>query len=595
MKRNEIDKIGDDIYRVLSVGDSSCLVIDCKKQAMPFQMANEKLSHAEIITEEELLDTLHYKLPQNDEITASERKKAQEAYNLVACIVPYIDDVSERNEMIDRMARKSSLTKQTIRKHLCQFLVYQDYLCFAPKRTKKALTKDQENYRYILNKYYYTSARRTLHTCYLYLLREKYSDANGKLLDEYPQFYQFRYFYRKTRKTDSCIISRYGRYQYDRDYRPLLGDSRTFFNRVGFGEVDSTIADIWLVDDNSNLIGRPIITAMVCPFSELLLGYTVGLEGGVPSLCELMQNVNSDKVELCRKYGIEIDKSTWANSGIPSTIITDRGKEYLSDTYSHLTDIGVDIINLRQFSPNDKGMVEQFFNIIQNYFKQYLFNNGVIREDFNIRGAPDYRKKASLTLDEFNSVLLRCILHYNSKRIVDTIPYQYIGKIKPYANDIFMQSESENPNCFISISKGRLSTLLLPRTEGKFKRNGLLVNGLRYRAYNFINDYLDGGSAIVAYDPYDVSKVHLIRDNEYYQFDLINDFFNGKSLSEANEIKKKKREILGQYQSETLQSEMDLGRQIDDVAHYKISFAPNVKDVRQHRNNVITTNKIKKG
>ena len=202
-------------------------------------------------------------------------------------------------------------------------------------------------------------------------------------------------------------------FRYDRDFKPLLGNSQNYFGNVGFGEVDSTIADIWLSDENHNLVGRPIITAMVCPFSQLLLGYTIGFEGGATSLSDLMRNVNCNKVDFCKSLGIEIDKNVWANSGIPMTIITDRGKEYLSENYSQLTDLGVEIINLRQFTPNEKGMVEQFFNIIQNYYKQYLMNSGVIREDFNLRGAPDYRKQATLTLSEFNKILLK-IYYYHS-------------------------------------------------------------------------------------------------------------------------------------------------------------------------------------
>ena len=42
----------------------------------------------------------------------------------------------------------------------------------------------------------------------------------------------------------------------------------------------------------------------------------------------------------------------------------------------------------------------------------------------------------------------------------------------------------------IKVSKEKLRLTLLPRTNGKFRRNGLVVNGLRYRSPGFTNDYL---------------------------------------------------------------------------------------------------------
>lgn len=237
------------------------------------------------------------------------------------------------------------------------------------------------------------------------MLREKYTDSNGQLIDKYPKFHRFKYYYYNTRKMDNYLISREGRFKYDRDYKPLLGDSRNYFNVVGFGECDGTIADIWLVDENNNLVGRPQIVACVDGFSSLLLGYAIGHKGGIYLLRDLMRNVNCNKVEYCRKFGIEIEVDEWPSKGIPMTLITDRGKEYLSENYSQLIDICVDIINLRQYTTNEKGMVEQFFNILQNYFKQYLISKGIVRKDASQRGSPDYRKEATLTIEEFNKLL----------------------------------------------------------------------------------------------------------------------------------------------------------------------------------------------
>lgn len=594
MMKNDILQSGEKLIRVLALSESKAFVIDCKKQTMPYWTEKESLSEFKSISEAELQEILGCRFPDADELCGDEKRQIRETYSIIASVVPFADDETERKEMIKRASEKHGITAQTVRKYLCKYLVFQDMMCFLRRKSKRAMTDDEKNFRYILNKYFYSTDRRSLHTCYIYLLRERYSDEKGKLLSEYPPFHRFRYYYYKTKRTDNFLISRYGRYKYDRDFKPLLGNSQNYFGNVGFGEVDSTIADIWLSDENHNLVGRPIITAMVCPFSQLLLGYTIGFEGGATSLSDLMRNVNCNKVDFCKSLGIEIDKNVWANSGIPMTIITDRGKEYLSENYSQLTDLGVEIINLRQFTPNEKGMVEQFFNIIQNYYKQYLMNSGVIREDFNLRGAPDYRKQATLTLSEFNKILLMCIIHYNSKRVIRNIPYSYIGKAKPFACDLFLQSYSENPDCFIEVSDEKLRKILLPRTRGTFRRNGLFACGLRYRAPNFTERYLRGGSAVVAYNPYNIGEVYLLENGEYTRFELIDSFFEGKTSDEAEKLCKDRNKAIKACTEESLQSEMDLGACIDDIIFGKQRVA-DTKNVRQNRAAEIAKEHIRKG
>ena len=72
-----------------------------------------------------------------------------------------------------------------------------------------------------------------------------------------------------------------GRGEYERNYRPLLGEGvREFCPSIGYGMVDSTTCDIYLVDDNGELLGRPIMTACVDAYSSMCLGYSIGFEGG---------------------------------------------------------------------------------------------------------------------------------------------------------------------------------------------------------------------------------------------------------------------------------------------------------------------------
>lgn len=132
--------------------------------------------------------------------------------------------------------------------------------------------------------------------------------------------------------------------------------------------LDSTICDIYLVNDGGNLVGRPILTACVDAYSGLCCGYSLSWEGGVYSLKSLMGNVITDKVEWCKRFGITINQADWNCSSLPATLVTDMGKEYASQNFEQISDFGVTVINLPPYRPELKGVVEKFFDIIQNLY-----------------------------------------------------------------------------------------------------------------------------------------------------------------------------------------------------------------------------------
>ena len=171
-----------------------------------------------------------------------------------------------RTEKINEASATYNLSKQTVRNYLCLYLVYQNKAVFAPKQRAQdtELSQDEKNMRWALNKFFYTKNKNSLKTAYTFMLKNKYCDESGALISEYPSFYQFRYFYRKTRNMQNYYISRDGIKSYQRNKRPLLGDGvQSFASSVGKGMLDSTICDIYLVSDTGEVIGRPVLTAQI--------------------------------------------------------------------------------------------------------------------------------------------------------------------------------------------------------------------------------------------------------------------------------------------------------------------------------------------
>ena len=448
---------------------------------MPKWILTASLSDFEECTELSMYAETKYSYAR--QLSSQDLRIARDRFTMIAGILPFIGDEQKRSQMISFLADQCS--KQTLRRYIGLYLVYQDINCLAPlPRYEKQLTPDEQNMRWGLNKFYYTQQKQTLTAAYTMTLKAKYTDKEGKLLPEYPSFTQFRYYFRKTRDKKKEYISWNGLKNYQRNNRPLLGDGvREYAPAVGVGMIDSTIADVYLVDDGGKLIGRPIITACVDAFSGLCLGYSLGWEGGVYSLKGLMLNIISDKKSWCQDCGVFIESNEWPCHQLPGTFCCDRGSEYISETFSNICELGPKLTALPSFRPELKSMVERFFKSLQDLYAPHLKGRGYVEKDTNERGVSDYRLDACLTLRDFEKIMLHCIIYLNSKRVID-FPFtdeMLADGVEPYANKIFAWGCRQMGANMIDVESKRLIQTLLPRTTGRFKRNGLNVNGMRYK------------------------------------------------------------------------------------------------------------------
>lgn len=585
MKKNCLfyDPHSNTIFRVLDQKENQLLVINCMKKQMPYWTEFDSILSYKLITEEELQDITNTHF-QELTVPSKEYKYAQERFSLISNIIPIIGDKNKRTQMIRIISETNNCTKQTIKNILCQYLIYQNIAALAPKKgTEKKLTSDEKNMRWALNKFFYTKNKNSISTAYTMMIKEKYMDEYGNLLP-HPTIHQFRYFYRKTKNLQTYYISRNGIKDYQRNHRPLLGEGiRSVTNTIGTAMLDSTICDIYLVNDRQEIIGRPVMTACIDVYSSLCCGYSLGWEGGMYSLRSLMLNVVSDKKEHCKKFGIEISESDWNCHELPGTLITDKGSEYASENFEQLTDLGVSIINLPAYRPELKGSVEKFFDLIQDLYKPQLLGRGVIESDFQERGAHDYRRDACLTLEQFEKIILRCIIYYNTKRVIKNIPISE-QNLSPYANEIWNQKSSISDGNLIQISPQNLLLCLLPRTKGVFKRNGLKVNNLRYKHNAYTEMYLKGGEYSVAYNPEDVSSVWLIEENgAYVKFEIIDSHFRGQDLSSVEQSMKSSKERIREKLEDNLQAKVSLSKDIDFIISETNRSKASVKGIRKNR------------
>ena len=578
------------IYRVLELTEERILVIDCVKKTMPVWKDCNDLDGFVKVEEKKAGGDKGQDFDSLQDYDANTKKIIYQRFHIISAVLPFTSDESMRSKAIKKVSEEYSVSSQTVRKYLCEYLAAQDIRSLAPqaRNTDKPLTKDEKNFRKALNRYYYTTKKRTLKNVYTLMLKDSYCDSEGKLPEEYPSFYQFRYFFRKHNTKQEELISREGLTAYQRNFRPLVGDGvRSFAPHVGVAMLDSTVCDIYLVNASGGIVGRPILTACVDAYSSLCMGYSLGWEGGTYSLRNLMLNVTSNKVEHCKAFGIDIQKEEWNCSSLPGKLVTDMGSEYKGSNFEQITDLGVQMVNLPAYRPELKGPVEKFFDCVQGYYKNQLKGKGVIEPDFQERGVHDYRKDACLTLEQFETIILYCIIFYNSRRIVENFPYtqeMLEQNIKPYASEIWNYGCMQAGCNLIKVSREELVMTLLPRAAGKFTRYGLSVNGMHYHNIRYREQYLRGGECEAAYNPDDVSMVWLLEKGVYIPFELIEGRFKDRDLSGVQDMKQKQKKLIKQEQREKTQAEVDLIKHIQTIAGNTDGIAePSVKHIRSNR------------
>lgn len=591
MKKHDLLKDGNNIIRVLEIQLDKILIIDCIKRTMPVWVGLSALDSFSASTDEILSQTTNFTITDIENLNPDQKRTMYDRYTLIAPILPFIADERMRSKVISSIATEHNISKQTIRNYLCLYLAYMNITVLASRKRLDDdgnLTQDEKNIRWALNKFFYTTKKQSLMTAYTMMLKEKYCDAMGVLADIYPSFYQFRYFYRKTKKMQNFYISRNGLKNYQRNNRPLIGDGiQSFAPAIGVGMLDSTVCDIYLVNDAGNLVGRPILTACIDAYSGLCCGYVLSWMGGVYSLRGLMLNIIADKASWCKQFGISINEENWSCNKLPATLVTDMGSEYKSENFEQIAELGVKVINLPSYRPELKGMVEKFFDVVQSTYKKHLKGKGVIEPDYQERGAHDYRKDACLTMTDFEKIILHCIIYYNSQRIVENFPYtesMIDENVKPYASCIWNWGKSQMGANLIEVGAEDLVLTLLPRTIGKFSRFGLKVNKMRYHCDGYTEQYLKGSEVTVAYNPEDVTSVWLLENGIYAKFTIIESRFEGKDLIAVQSLQTAQRSITKGANKDNLQAQIKLARHIETIAgNVGDSIDVRIKNIRDIR------------
>lgn len=458
-----------------------------------------------------------------------------------------------------------------------------------------------------IEKYYRKKEKPTLKSTYDSMLREFFSDKyteNGEIKykvwdkSRIPTYQQFYYWFKKLENVEKDISFRESKKAFDLKHRPTLSNSTIETDGPGTRfQIDATVADVYLLSslNRNRIIGRPIVYAVIDVYSRLITGIYVGLEG--PSWIGAMMaldNMVADKVEFCKKYGIEIKKEQWPCNHLPEIIIADRGEFEGYSVENLINNLNIKIENTPPYRGDLKGIVERYFRTTNEKIKHKT--PGAILKEYRERGDRDYRLDATLTLEEFTQIFIKMVLHHNHK-IIEDYPMD-----KEMITDELTPTPINLWNWGIRNKKGRLRVIdrdimrlnVLPKGKASVSRAGLKFKKLYYSSQKAIEEqwfikpkyrWIE-----VVYDPRNMNQIYIPHeDGRGYEICYLLEKsrqYKDCILEEIIFQEELKEELIKWEENDQIQLNIDLDKEIDDI----------VKKAKKQKEKTVleTTSKTKK-
>lgn len=422
-------------------------------------------------------------------------------------------------------------------------------------------------------------------------LKAARTKANGFLKSKYPKIKkedlpterQFRYFYNKHYAKPLVVKARTPSIQYAKDVLPSHSTSAT--NNFGPGaryEIDATIADLHLVSeyDPDRIVGRPIVYKVKDVFSRMTVGLYVGLENPSWATASIaLAHAFCDKVEYCRKFGIEITESDWPSVGTPATITADRGELLGKHGDILVNRFGITLSNTRAYRGDDKGIVEKSFHMMHVEILPYV--EGKV-EPVNGKKKAGKRTElsANLTLYDFTKMVIISEINRNT-----SIPLEGYDFESDMPTDLpaipvrLWQWGVKNRTGVLREVDPKLTYVnMLPHSKATVSPSGICFKGMYYTCAEAVelgwfhkNRSVPRPKSIeVAYDPLNTNVLYVRPDNKFdsvWQCSLQNRSrrYQDMSLVEAMSIRTESRSTYAEAQQESDYKAPDLQKELEVI------------------------------
>eukprot|EP01035_Chromulina_nebulosa_P029234 gene29234-38729_t len=267
-------------------------------------------------------------------------------------------------------------------------------------------------------------------------------------------------------------------------------------------EVDHTLLDIVVIDEDSGQIaGRPWMTTILDRYSRCVVGYSLSF--APPSWTSVMDAL---RVALARKDKIVAHmggiKNSWDCCGKPEVLITDRGRDFMSESLLQAARIVVfDLQHMKGRKPWLKGKIERWFRTMEEEVVHTLpgttFANTRHREFYDSEG------QAVLNIYELNWLGL--------KWVVDIYHHRRHSKLRRTPAQAWKDGFRDIP-----LPRAFPDELLIPMTglvvSRTLRRDGIRFENLRWASDGFsaLRRRPDIVDVQVRIDPLDLRKAYIL-------------------------------------------------------------------------------------
>lgn len=322
-------------------------------------------------------------------------------------------------------------------------------------------------------------------------------------------------------------------------------------------QVDHTRADVLVVDQSGEVLGRPWLTIVVDTYSRCIMGMHLGFDA--PSSAVVCLALRHAILPKQYSSAYELQES-WGTYGLPQYLYTDGGKDFRSQHLEQIaTELGI-VLCLRR-KPSDGGIVERPFGTFNTQFFSSL--PGYVNSNVTER-SPVAESEACLTLMQLEQLLVRYVVdHYNRAIDARMGDQSRIGRWE--AGRIAQLS---------LLGERELDLCLMRRDRRSVYRSGyiqfanLTYQGEHLAAYA-------GESVIVRYDPRDITTVLIYEVKESKEVFLTRAHAQGwetetLSYAEAQAISQRKREAGKAISNRSMLEEVgDRDRRVKQVQRRK--------------------------
>ena len=258
-------------------------------------------------------------------------------------------------------------------------------------------------------------------------------------------------------------------------------------------QCDHTRADILLVDQFGELLGRPWLTTVIDTYSRCIMGIHLGFDAPSSQVVALALR----HAILPKSYGTDYKlHEEWGTYGKPEYFYTDGGKDFRSN---HLQQISLQLgftCHLRS-RPSEGGVVERPFKTLNTE----VFSTLPGYTGSNVQERPeDAEKEACLTLKDLEKLIVRYIVDNYNQRLDARMGEQ----------TRFVRWESGLLSVPDNISERELDICLMKQSRRKVQKGGhLQFENLIYKG-EYLGGY-EGETIIIRYDPRDITGILVYR------------------------------------------------------------------------------------